>query len=193
MGQSVKTKKKIMMTKEEMIERYDELYAKMSNSKDVKNMRIFGEASTWLFKEVAKAHPDIAENFISHIEAICWENYLSEKEMLNIGKRIVNQDGVKGFHWTYDVFTKAVDSLGGASEEKPYYNSYALVAVANMIYSDHAKSLAEDMGFKSPAEVPNEKMALSCYKKAVELLKDSDDGFHARKYFKHKMYDDSPL
>ena len=35
-------------------------------------------------------------------------------------------------------------------------------------------------------------MALSCYKKAVEFLKDADEGFRARKYFKNKMYDNSP-
>lgn len=51
--------------------------------------------------------------------------------------------------------------------------------------------IAEDMGFKSPKEVPNERMALSCYKKAVEKLKDPDAGFSVRKYFKPKMYADS--
>lgn len=85
---------------------------------------------------------------------------------------------------------EAVDSLGGVKEDKPYYNSYALATVANMVYSDHAKSIAEDMGYKTVSDVPNEKMALSCYRKAVELLKDPDSGFHARKYFKDKMYDD---
>lgn len=29
--------------------------------------------------------------------------------------------------------------------------------------------------------------------KAVEKLKDSDDGFRVRKYFKRKMYNDSPM
>jgi hypothetical protein len=62
-----------------------------------------------------------------------------------------------------------------------------------MIYSDHAKSIAEDMGYKSVAEVPNERMALSCYKKAVESLKDPDKGFKVRDYFRHRMYDDSPM
>lgn len=182
-------KSKIMMTTEKMIERYEELYAKMKSSKDVKNMQIFGEAATWLFRETAKAHPDIAESFLSHMESICWSNFLSEKEMLNISKHITNQDGSKGFHWTYDTFTKAVESLGGKTEDKPHYNSYALAAVANMVYSDHALSIAQDMGYKTAAEVPNEKMALSCYRKAVESLTDSDDGFHVRKYFKHKMYE----
>lgn len=181
------------MKTDDMIERYEELYVKMANSKDPKNMKIFGEAEKYMFKEIAKVHPDMAENWLSHLEAVCWDNYLSEKEAKNIGMRLVNQDGSKGYHWTHDVFTKAVESLGGMVEEKPYYNSYALCVVANMIYSDHAKSIAEDMGYKSPAEVPNEKMALSCYKKAVEKLKDIDGGFQVRKYFKKKMYDNSPM
>jgi hypothetical protein len=62
-----------------------------------------------------------------------------------------------------------------------------------MIYSDHGKSIAEDMGYKSVGEVPNEKMALSCYKKAVECLTDEDEGFSVRDYFRHRMYDDSPM
>lgn len=78
-------------------------------------------------------------------------------------------------------------------EEKPSYNGLALLVAANMIYSDHAKSIAEDMGYKTVQETPNEKMALSCYKKAVELLKDPDKGFDIRRYFKGRMYDDSPM
>jgi hypothetical protein len=120
-------------------------------------------------------------------------NYLSQGEAMNIGKRIENQDGTKGFHWNHEVFTNAVKSLGGVVENKPYYNSYALCVTANMIYSDHAKSIAEDMGYKSAAEVPNEKMALSCYKKAVECLEDKDEGFKVRDYFRHRMYDNSPM
>lgn len=178
-----------MMTKEQMIERYEELYNKMKSSKDVKNMRAFGDSTTWLFKEMTKVHPDMAEKFLSHIECIEWSNYLSQDEATNIGMRIVNQDGSKGFHWNYDVFTKAVESLGGVIEEKPYYNSYALCVTANNIYADMALSISADMGYKSPNETPNEKMAFSCYKKAVELLKDVDDVYKVRKYFKEKMYD----
>ena len=65
----------------------------------------------------------------------------------------------------------------------PYYNCYALWVMANMLYSDHAQSVAEDMGYKTPAEVLNEKMALSMYKKAVEKLKDVDRPHFVRQYF----------
>lgn len=68
-----------------------------------------------------------------------------------------------------------------------------LCVTANVVYSDHANSIALDMGYKMPTEVPNEEMALSCYRKAVEKLKDPDAGFHVRKHFKSKMYDDSEI
>ena len=182
-----------MKTKEELMDRYASLYRKAVASKDPKKMKALGEAQTWAFEQMAKVHPDMAESWLSHLEGLEWENWLSEKEMLNIGKRITNQDGTKGFRWNYDTFAKAVDALGGKTEDKPFYNSYTLAAVANMIYSDHAKSIAEDMGYKSVSEVPDEKMALSVYKKSVELLKDPDKGFNVRKCFKRRMYDDAAM
>ena len=66
---------------------------------------------------------------------------------MNIGKEIENQDGTMGLSLGLPpVFVSAVKQLGGKVEDKPYYNSYALWATANMIYSDHAESIAEDMG-----------------------------------------------
>lgn len=153
----------------------------------------FTFSEMWVFKEVAKVHPDLAESWLSHLEEVFWKNYLSDKEAVNISNRTVNQDGTKGFHWTYEVFTKAVQSLNGVIEEKPYYNSYALYVTANVCYSDHGLSIAMDMGYDDPRKVPNEKMALSCYRKAVEKLKDIDMGFNVRKYFKGKMYSNSPM
>ena len=178
------------MNREQMIERYDELYGVMKSSRDTEKMKIFGEAEKGMFRQLASTNPTMAETWLMQLEAVCWDKYLSEKEARNIAKHIINQDGTKEFHWPYDVFTKAVTQLGGITEEKPYYNSYALWVTANMIYSDHARSVAEDMGYKSPLEVPNEKMALSMYKKAVESLKDPDKGYHIRKYFKGKMHDE---
>lgn len=178
------------MNKEQLTARYGELYDVMKSSRDVEKMKIFGEAEKNVFHQMAATNPGMAEMWLMQLEAVCWDNYLSEKEARTIAKHIVNQDGTKEFHWPYDVFTKAVSQLGGTVEEKPYYNSFALWVTANMIYSDHARSVAEDMGYKSPLEVPNERMALSMYKKAVERLKDPDKGYHIRKYFKHKMHED---
>lgn len=57
-----------MKTKDEMIERYNLLYEKMSDSKNPKNMKIFGEAEKYMFREIAVAHPDMAETWLSHLE-----------------------------------------------------------------------------------------------------------------------------
>lgn len=181
------------MTKEQMMDEYEMYSHKIIKSKDQKHMEVLSEVCEWLFKQAAIKMPDVAESALSHLAATDWIQYLSETEAKNIGMRIVNQDGSKGFHWNHDVFTKAVESLGGKVEDKPFYNSYALCVVGNMVYSDHALSIAMDLGYKDPKEVPNEKMALSCYRKACELLKDIDGGFHVRKYFKGKMYADSPM
>ena len=182
-----------MMTKEQMMDEYEMYSHKIIKSKDQKHMEVLSEVCEWLFKQAAIEMPDVAESALSHLAATDWIQYLSETEAKNIGMRIVNQDGSKGFHWNHDVFTKAVESLGGKVEDKPFYNSYSLCVVGNMVYSDHAMSIAMDLGYDSPAKVPNEKMALSCYRKAVEKLKDIDGGFQVRKYFKGKMYADSPM
>lgn len=182
-----------MMTKEQMMQEYDMYKSKIIKSKDVKHMEMLSDVCEYLFEQAAMKMPDVAESALSHLAATDWVNYLSEHEAKNIGMRIVNQDGTKGFHWTYEVFTKAVQSLNGVIEEKPYYNSYALYVTANVCYSDHGLSIAMDMGYDDPRKVPNEKMALSCYRKAVEKLKDIDMGFNARKYFKGKMYSNSPM
>ena len=182
-----------MKSKEEMIDRYDYLYNKMVESKDPAKMKIYGDISTWTFKELAGKHPELADTFMSHMEALCWNNYLSEREMMNISKRTINQDGSNGFHWQFDVLKKALSDLGGKLEDPPYYNCYALATVINVIYSDHADSIAMDLGFKTSKDVPNGTIALSCYRKAVEKLKDVDNPHFVRMYFKDKMYDNSPM
>lgn len=178
-----------MKTKEEMMDEYEMYSLKIIKSKDKKHMEVLADVCEWLFCQAAAKMPDIAESALAHLAATEWNNYLSQDEAMNIGKRTINQDGTKGFHWPHDVFTSAVKSLGGVVEEKPYYNSYALCVTANNIYADMALSISADMGYKSPNETPNEKMAFSCYNKAVELLKDVDGGYKVRKYFKEKMYD----
>ena len=71
-----------MKTKEELMDRYASLYRKAVASKDPKKMKALGEAQTWAFEQMAKVHPDMAESWLSHLEGLEWENWLSEKEML---------------------------------------------------------------------------------------------------------------
>lgn len=165
------------------IDKFEALYDLMSKSADVTKMQTFGMASKKIFEEVAKHHPDIAEKWLSELSPLLYHNYLSSEEAEKIADELVNQNNSKGPHWSREAFTQMLNRLGVPIEEEPYYNQCALWVTANMIYSDHANSIAEDMGLNSPNNVPAERMAKSCYRKAVEVLKDIDRPHFIRWYF----------
>ena len=172
------------MTKDELKGRYDHLYKVMAESKQPEKMMLFGHAEKHMFHELAEAHPEAAEAWLAMLDPVEWHNYLSKEEAEQVTGKLENQDGTHGAHWDADTFKNAVERLGGKLEDKPYYNMWALWATANMIFSDHAQSIAEDMGYRTPKEADGNKMALSCYKKAVEKLKDPDRVSFARWYFR---------
>lgn len=167
----------------EIFERYEELYEDMATSNNKEKMMAFGDAERWAFKRMQEVSPKDAQCWLDKLEAMHWKNYLSKAEAEEIAAKLINQNGRIGPHWNYEVFKDTVEKLGGKIYEKPFYNCYALWITANMLYSDHAVSTAEDMGMNSPEAVPNEKMALSMYKKAVEKLKDVDRPMFIRGYF----------
>ena len=168
---------------EDMLMKFKDVYHKMKESRDISNMRTYGHASKEMFARLAEAHPELAEEWLEKLKPISCYNYLSEQEAMHISEMLVSQDGVKGAHWDMPTFEHMVGRLGGRFEDMPHYNGYALWVVANMIYSDHAMSIAEDMGFPSVGNVPNERMAKSCYRKAVEQLTDPDRPRFVRAYF----------
>jgi hypothetical protein len=167
----------------DLIKQFKELYHEMKESRDVANMRTFGEAAKKMYYKLAETHPELAEEMLEMLYPIRYHNYLSEDEAQHIVDGLVSQNGDTGAHWDRQTFEQVVTRLGGKVEDMPHYNNYALWVVANMIYSDHAESIAEDMGFSSIANVPNEKMAKSCYRKAVEKLTDPDRPRFVRAYF----------
>lgn len=171
------------MNSEEMKSRYQHLYDTMKASKDVEKMVIFGKAEHHVFDKLAASNPSLAKEWLEMLEAVCWDNYLSEMQAEKLASKIVNQDGSAGPYWSMDTFFSVVPKLGGKLEDEPYYNKYALWLVANAHYSDFAKSTSEDMGYQTISDVPAEKMALSMYKKAVESLKDIDRSHYIADYY----------
>ena len=171
------------MNKEELKAKYDHLYKVMAESKNPENMMLFGRAEKHMFHELAEAHPEAAEAWLAMLAPVEWHNNLTEEEAEKVVARFVGHDGATGAHWDADTFKNAVERLGGKLEDKPYYNMWALWVTANMIYSDHAQSIAEDMGYRTAKEADGTKMALSCYRKAVEKLKDPDRERFVRWYF----------
>ena len=160
---------------EHMIRKYDELYDEMAASKDPRRMMAFGDSEKWVFHMLAEKHPEMAEKWLSKLEAGKWNNYLSKKEAEEIVSKLVNQDGTHGPHWDYETFKSAVESLGGKMEDMPYYNCWALWVTACMLVSDHYKSASEF--------VPKEMMPKYFYSMAVEKLKDADRPKFVRHYF----------
>ena len=171
------------MKAEEIKQRYEQLYNKMKVSGEVRQMKIFGEAEKWAFDKMLASDPKTAEAWVAKLEAIEWYNYLSDTEASHIASTLINQDGSMGAVWDKATFLSVIEKNGGEMEHSPHYNSNALWVVAAMIYSDHAKSIAEDMGYNSVADVPVEKLAMSTYRKAVEKLCDKDRKFFVRPYF----------
>jgi hypothetical protein len=161
---------------EELIKRYLELYNYMASSAQPENMMIFGEAEKWAFKKMSEISPKTAQMWLDKLEAMYWNNFLSKAEAEEIVTKFENQDGTRGAHWNYDTFKAAVESLGGAMSEAPFYNCYALWVVANMLYSDYARTVAEF--------VPKEEHPKFFYKMAVSRLKDVDHPRFVREYFK---------
>lgn len=159
----------------ELIEKYDELYDDMATAKDPRKMMAFGDAERWMFHMLAKEHPEIAEKWLTKLEAAKWHNYLSKTEAEEIASKLVNQDGSRGPHWSHETFKAAVESLGAKTEEEPFYNCWALWTMANALWSDHHKSLMEF--------VPKEQEPKVYYLMAVEKLKDVDYPKFIRKYY----------
>lgn len=160
---------------EEYIKTYNELYDDMATSKDPKKMMVFGDAEKWMFHCLAKKHPELAEMWLTRLEAGKWNNYLSKREADEITSMLVNQDGTKGAHWSYETFKAAVESLGAKTTDEPYYNCWALWIMMNAMYSDHYRSASEF--------VPKDAMPKYFYNMAVEKLKDIDYPKFIRKYY----------
>lgn len=156
-------------------DKFLELYEDMAKSGMPEKMKEFGESAKWAFDRLHERDQKLAEMWVEKLEATHWHNYLSKAEAEDIVGKFVNQDGTRGAHWNYDTFKGAVESLGGKMSEEPFYNCYALWAVANMLYSDHAQSVA--------LFVPKEEFPKVFYTMAVEKLKDRDRPRFVRHYF----------
>ena len=175
-----------MMTTQEMKALYKELYNTMVESKDVANMRTFGEAFTRLFNKVAEAHPDLAVATLNLLESINFYNFVTTEDANELAGKFINadkmltgsSDGSRGAHWQMDEAKAFLTSRNLPTDEKPYYNWPALWLTMNMMYSDYADTLVELLGTKD-----GEKIATACYKLALGKLKDPDRPNWLREYF----------
>ena len=112
---------------------------------------------------------------VEKMNAVNWNNYLTEAEAAHIVGSLAGQDGSKGAHWSMAQVSDAVERLNGNIECEPYYNKYALFVTMNMIYSDFSATLGQFTDAENLPEV--------VYRLAVDKLKDADRPRFVRAYF----------
>lgn len=166
------------MNAPELKEQYEFLYDYMAASRDPKNMKVFGSVMNEMMDAMLQKMPSEAEEMIQKLEAIRWNNYLTPKE----AERIVANMQPKA-PWSRDVWNNAMTQYGIPVEEQPFYNRCALWVAMNMLYTDHAETIAERILKKPLAEIPAEQLVTGIHALAIDLLKDRDGNFNIRRYF----------
>ena len=167
----------ILKSTDELMEKFDSLYKKMSVSNNVEFMQLFGRVMREAIQELASTRPERADELIDELCAINWRNYLTRREAEEIVSGM-NPSAV----WTRDQLARVLKAEGLPTEEEPYYNEYALWVEVSKVYSDNHKTITELLG-KNKNSVSESDMVEACYKLALNNLKDLDGIYNIRKYF----------
>lgn len=158
------------MNEQEMKDKYSELYQYMAQSRDPKNMEVFGHVMTEIMHWLIANKPREAQAWIEKLESIKWRNYLTPSEADDIVA-----DMEPKAPWTRDQWNQAMQNAGFEMEEWPYYNRCALYATMNMIMSDSSESIKK--------YVTSDKLFAFVHSLALDKLKDKDQKFAIRSYF----------
>ena len=160
-----------------MKERYMGLYDYMAQSRDPKNMKAFGTVMNEMMDYLITNKPDVAEDMIGKLESIRWKQYLTQKEAEKIAAAMDPKAP-----WSRETWKNTMDTLGIPVEEQPLYNRCALWVEMNKIYSDFGDEIASILG--KPLSPADKDIISACYKMALKNLKDKDDIYDIRRYFK---------
>lgn len=165
-----------MIMKEDMKKKYEEMYyTNLIENKDKAVMKIWGEKEYAFVCCMIDKYPDLIAPFIisleTSIEAKKWNNYLSHAEM----EKVLASLSPKA-KWSYEEIVAACKSYNVAIENKPYWNTCALVATMNMLNSDHYETL--NVLVREQGEYVE-----LIYNLAVDKLQDPDRANFARPYF----------
>lgn len=165
------------MEQKEIITKFEELYGLMSASCKTEDRELFDKVMCEMFEWLAANQSALAQEWLSKLESIKWNNYLTTKE----ASKIVASMTPKPV-WAKEQLMEALQKLGLATEEAPCYNGNALYVTVSMVYSDSAQTIAAIIG-KPLSEIDNETMLKAVYALALDKLKDRDGVFNVRSYF----------
>lgn len=165
------------MDKNEMKQKWDELYAIMESSNNPKLMKLFGEVMKLMMERSIHYDQMFAEKMLEKLCAVKWKNYVTAEEADSVVAKMDPQPG-----WTREQWTRLMERLGLPLEESPYYNQWAAYLTMCMKVSDSKVSIARLMG-KLPTELTEEELATGAHLLAMDVLKDKDGVFDLRRYF----------
>ncbi len=154
---------------------FKEAYTKVVEAGTPEAMQLLGGILCDFAEYAEQSNTRLYREAVEKMNAVNWNNYLTEAEASAIVGGFINSDGSKGAHWSMAQVSGAVEELGGAMECEPYYNKYALFVTMNMIYSDFGVTLDQFVEDSNMVEV--------VYRLAVDKLKDADRPRFVRAYF----------
>lgn len=152
-------------------EKFDNLYSTILSSRDDKKMKILGCMTKKIMYQTIEAHPQKAEEYLQILEAVNWNNYLTEKE----ADTLVNKMSPAP-RWTKQAWKTLMDKSEAPLEVPPFYNRCALYVTMCMIDSDSNKTLTS-------IESDDTKYFKIVHSLATDKLLDKDGVFNIRHYF----------
>ena len=158
------------MNPEVIMQKYDQLYAKMATSTNIHHMKLFGKVGRESMELIAKQMPARAEELLEQLCVVNWNNYLTPKEAESIVDRMEPTRP-----WPRDQWRAVMEQHRYVLEEEPYYNSCAMYVTMCMIYSDSLETLKR---YTNGVDMFDFVHAL-----AIDKLKDKDRVFNIREYF----------
>lgn len=165
------------MDKNEMRQKWEELYAIMESSKNPKNMILFGEVMKLMMERSINYDQMFAATMLEKLCAVKWKNYVTADEADAVVLKMDPQPG-----WSREQWMKLMERFSLPLEEAPYYNQWALYLTMCMKVSDSKATMARLMG-KMPTELTADELATGAHLLAMDVLKDKDGVFDLRRYF----------
>lgn len=162
-------------------QRYESLYNKMVDSKDVKNMMLFGAVMSEMMERAIQRDTLFAQQAIEKLESMNWHQYLTKSEAEKICESISPR-----YEWSFDVWEKALKSLELENEKSPSFNKYALWALMNVMYFKHSDTLSQKILELTAEDVTEEQMIQIIHALAVDLLTGGENNkFNIKEFFIH--------
>lgn len=152
-------------------EKFDELYNSIISSKNTRNMKILGCMTKKVMYSMIDTHPQLAEEMLNMLEAVNWDNYLTEKEAELIISKMQPQPKFTKQQWK-----NMMEIIDESIEKFPNYNKCALYVTMSMIDSDSGGTL------KKLVSGDQEYFKL-LHELSVDKLTDKDKVFNIRHYF----------